>query len=71
MNYTYEIKTGTLGYKYVVQVAFDDKENLEPLIRVIKQAFVHFERQRERLEKARALEEKEKRENVTPGGPLQ
>ena len=66
----YEIKSGTLGHKYVVQVTFEDKKNLEPLIRVIKGAFDYLEKTRKRLQKAKELEEKERKKDITPGGLL-
>ena len=64
----YGIQSGTLGHKYAVLITFDDKRSMEPLIRVIKKAFLHFERIRERLERVKELEEEEKRKATTHGG---
>ena len=64
----YRIQSGTLGHKYVVLITFDDKRSREPLIRVIKKAFLHFEGLRERLERVKELEEEEKRKATIHGG---
>jgi len=66
----YRIKSGTLGHEYAILVTFDNKENLDPIVRVIKKAFEHFETTRKRLQKARELEEKERKKVTSPGGLL-
>lgn len=63
----YRIQSGMLGHKYAVLITFDDKRSMEPLIRVIKKAFLHFEKLRERLERVKELEEEEKRKATTHG----
>jgi hypothetical protein len=64
----YRIRSGTLGHDYAVLITFDNKENLDPLIRVIKKAFEHLEMIRKRLQKAKELEEKERKKAISPGG---
>ena len=66
----FRIQSGTLGHKYAVLITFDDKEDLEPIIRVIKKAFEHFDTTRKRLKKARELEEKERKKVTALGGLL-
>lgn len=68
----YRIQSGTLGHDYAVLITFDDKENLDPLIRIIKKGFEHLETIRKRLQRAEELEleEKERKTVMSDGGPL-
>lgn len=66
----YRIQSGTLGHDYAVLITFDDKENLDPLIRVIKKAFEHLETIRKRLQRVRELEEEERKKAISDGGLL-
>ena len=64
----YRIQIGTLGHKYVILVTMDDKENVEPITKIIKEGFNYLERTRKRLQKAIELEEKEKDKISSHGG---
>lgn len=51
-------------------ITFDEKENLDSLIRVITKAFEHFETTRKRLQRAKELEEGERKKVTSSGGLL-
>ena len=64
----YEIRKGTLGREYVIQITIDDKSLVDPTIKVLNRAFQHFAEVRSRLKRIEELEEKEKSGGDHPDG---